>query len=61
MQMVFATCREFGSSVVLGEARPAQVQAERDACAERFKLIGEGASSVAEGVGTMFLLFLLLM
>ena len=34
--------RNRGFSISLGEVRPADVQVERDAWAERFRLIGEG-------------------
>ena len=50
---LFATFKELrlrGSNVSLGDARPAEVQSERDAWAEHFRLIGEGPGSVADHV-----------
>ena len=37
-------------SFALGEVRPADVQSERDAWAEHFRLVGEGSGLVAERV-----------
>ena len=42
--------RNRGLSFALGEVRPADVQSERDAWAEHFRLIGEGSGSVAARV-----------
>ena len=50
---VFATFKELhnrGLSFSLGEVRPADVQLERDAWAEHFRLIGEGSGLVADKV-----------
>ena len=47
----FATLKELrnrGASVHLGDVRPADADAERDAWAEHFRLIGEG--SLGEGL-----------
>ena len=46
---VFATFREFrirGSSAKMGEVQPAEAQRERDAWAEHFRKIGQGAGDV---------------
>ena len=50
---VFATFKELrlrGSSVALGDVCPKEVQGERDAWAEHFRLIGEGKGSVDDRV-----------
>ena len=50
---VFATFKELrnrGLSFSLGEVRPADVQLERNAWAEHFRLIGEGSGLVADKV-----------
>ena len=50
---VFATFKELrlrGSSVALGDVCPKDVQGERDAWAEHFRLIGEGTGSVDDKV-----------
>ena len=50
---VFSTFKELrnrGLSFALGEVRPADVQSERDAWAEHFRLIGEGSGLVADQV-----------
>ena len=50
---VFTTFKELrnrGSSVHLGEVRPADVEAERDACAEHFRLIGEAEGLASDRV-----------
>ena len=46
----FKELRNRGLSFALGEVRPADVQSERDAWAEHFRLIGEGSGLVAEKV-----------
>ena len=50
---VFATFKELrnrGATVHLGDVRPADVEAERDAWAEHFRLIGEGEGLVSDRV-----------
>ena len=50
---VFATFKKLrnrGASAHLGDFKPADVEAERDAWAEHFRLIGEGEGLVAENV-----------
>ena len=50
---VFATFKELrlrGSSLSSGEIRPAEAELERDAWAEHFRMIGEGAGSVDDRV-----------
>ena len=50
---VFATFRELrlrGSSAQMGEVQPADAQRERDAWAEHFRKIGEGAGEVKDPV-----------
>ena len=50
---VFATFRELrlcGSSAKMGEVQPAEAQRERDAWAEHFRKIGEGAGEVKDHV-----------
>ena len=50
---VFATFKELrnrGATVHLGDVRPAEVEAERDAWAEHFRLIGEGEGLVSDRV-----------
>ena len=50
---LFATFKELrlrGSNVSIGDARPVEVQSERDAWAEHFRLIGEGPGLVADHV-----------
>ena len=50
---VFSTFKDLrlrGSAAALGDARPAEAQRERDAWAEHFRLIGEGAGEVADKV-----------
>ena len=50
---LFATFRELrlrGSSAKMGEVQPAEAQSERDAWAEHFRKIGEGAGEVKDHV-----------
>ena len=52
---MFATFRELrlrGSSAKMGEIQPAEAQRERDAWAEHFRKIGEGAGEVKDHVWT---------
>ena len=46
----FKELRHRGSSVALGDVCPKEVQGERDAWAEHFRLIGEGTGSVEDRV-----------
>ena len=46
----FKELRHRGCSLSFGEVRPADVQFERDAWAEHFRLIGEGPGLVVDGV-----------
>ena len=46
----FKDLRVRGASAHLGEVQPADAAAERDAWAEHFRVIGEGARSVSERV-----------
>ena len=51
---VFATFKELrrrGSSLALGDVCPKEVQGERDAWAEHFRLIGEGPDRLKIGSG----------
>ena len=47
---LFATFRELGANIPSGEVAPKDAQAERDAWAVHFRLIGEGPGRVAEKV-----------